>query len=95
MHILQAHNFCISLQPMENINFSACHINDDDDPNVACGVCLLSVDKGWNNFSANRTEHGKLSYGSGVYHTTCANFWCNRVDSVLPCLQLNFANSLI
>ncbi|XP_028409115.1 uncharacterized protein LOC114531700 [Dendronephthya gigantea] len=82
------------LVSMENFNFSGCHINNGDDVNMSCGVCLLNVDKSCTS-SAQKSQRGKLNYGNRQYHTTCANFWCNKVDSVLPSLQFNVANSLI
>ena len=52
---------------------------------MACGLCLLDVDikpKG------NNYEMHKLTYGGRQYHTTCANFWVNCVDSILPTLTI-------
>lgn len=55
---------------------------------MACGVCLLNVNK-----STSSGTDTKISYGGRDYHATCANFWCNRVDSILP--KLLPVNSLI
>jgi len=53
----------------------------------ACGVCLLNVDVPCKNF--NRDEDcTKLTYGRRQYHASCANFWVNCVDSLLPALKL-------
>lgn len=46
---------------------------------VACGVCLLDVEG-----DTDQCTTYKLSYGGRQYHTTCANFWINCVDSLLP-----------
>lgn len=92
---------CLSFQPFktllptQSLNFSGCHVDENEDLNLTCGVCLLNVDKSWVNSMVNKGRSGKLSYGNRFYHTTCANFWCNKVDSVLPALQLNVGNSLI
>ena len=56
----------------------------EDNQKKACGVCVLSVDvksdrSGYNN------QH-KLTYGGRQYHSSCANFWVNCVDSTLPSL---------
>ncbi|KAK3749138.1 hypothetical protein QZH41_009816, partial [Actinostola sp. cb2023] len=65
-------------------NFSDHHVQTDEDKMIACGLCLLNV---------NKTTDTKLAYGGREYHSTCANFWCNRVDSILPSLWP--VNSLI
>lgn len=60
------------------------HVSSTEDGRIACGICLLNVDKSTPGTS--KQSDGKLVYGGRQYHSTCANFWCNRVDSVLPSL---------
>ena len=58
----------------------------------SCGLCLLSVS------TSNYLPKGDkesiemvdtvLEHGNRMYHSTCANFWVNRVDLVLPRLTL-------
>ena len=77
---------------MEIFNFFSCLINNGDDLKMTCGVCLLHDEKSAMNLSQ-RIQRGKLNYGQRQYHTACANFWWNKVDSVFP--SLLFKNSLI
>lgn len=72
------------LPPRSSLDFSTHHVSVSEDGRSACGICLLNVDKGLQDSS--KHSNGKLTYGGRQYHCTCANFWCNRVDSVLPAL---------
>lgn len=75
------------LPSQTSMDFSLHHVTASEDGSVACGICLLNVDKVTSGSSKN--GDGKLTYGGRQYHSTCANFWCNRVDSVLPSLLPN------
>ncbi|XP_019618055.1 PREDICTED: LOW QUALITY PROTEIN: synergin gamma-like [Branchiostoma belcheri] len=57
------------------------------DAQLACGVCLLSVDSRSKAFDR-QDDCNKLQYGGRQYHAPCANFWVNRVNSTLPALPL-------
>ncbi|XP_035666175.1 synergin gamma-like [Branchiostoma floridae] len=57
------------------------------DAQLACGVCLLSVDSRSKAFDR-QDDCNKLNYGGRQYHAPCANFWVNRVNSTLPALPL-------
>ncbi|RDD44459.1 Synergin gamma [Trichoplax sp. H2] len=48
---------------------------------IACGVCLLNVNK------TDLTSENIITYGGRKYHSGCANFWCNRISCILPALQ--------
>ena len=57
-----------------------------------CGLCLLSVSR--SNCPSKDEQYtlvldSVLDHGNRRYHSTCANFWVNRVDFVLPTLTLN------
>ncbi|XP_074629509.1 synergin gamma-like isoform X2 [Acropora palmata] len=66
------------------MDFNLHHVTASEDGSMACGICLLNVNK--MTTGASKTGDSKLMYGGRQYHSTCANFWCNRVDSVLPSL---------
>jgi hypothetical protein len=88
MHVILENIFFYFFSEQANLgreDYSDHHIKVDEDKSMACGVCLLNVNKS--------TGDTKLSYGGRQYHATCANFWCNRVDSILPSLLP--VNSLI
>ena len=62
-----------------------------------CGLCLLSLSQSNADMRPAENEKGNvevlesiLSHGSRRYHSTCANFWVNRVDFVLPTLTPQF-----
>lgn len=44
-----------------------------------CSICLLGTE-------AENSSH-KLEYNGNFYHVTCANFWINSVNSLLPNLK--------
>ena len=69
---------------ISSLDFSASHVSSEEDSSLACGVCLLNVNKTSPGASKHACAH--LMHAGRQYHTTCANFWCNRVDSVLPSL---------
>ncbi|XP_014662271.1 PREDICTED: synergin gamma-like [Priapulus caudatus] len=69
------------------LDFSPCVVRPEHGVSKACGVCLLSVDQRSRAFD-HPTDTSKLSYGGRQYHATCANFWVNSVDSLLPALPL-------
>ena len=53
-----------------------------------CGLCLLSVSN-FNYLTRDNKENTELvdtvlEHGNRMYHSTCANFWVNKVDIVLP-----------
>mgnify|MGYP007058835815 FL=1 len=74
-----------SHQPSQScMDFNLHHVTASEDGSMACGICLLNVNK--TTTGASKTGDSKLMYGGRQYHSTCANFWCNRVDSVLPSL---------
>lgn len=62
----------------------------------ACGVCLLDVsrpgrarlDGQANPNRPSNCNRAILQYGGRRYCAPCANYWCNKVDSVLPALPL-------
>ena len=58
-----------------------------------CGLCLLVVSrsncKSKDNEQYNAVLDSVLDHGNRRYHSTCANFWVNRVDFVLPTLTFN------
>jgi len=72
------------LPSQTSLDFTTHHVSATEDGSVACGICLLNVNK--STLGASKQADGKLMYGGRQYHSTCANFWCNRVDSVLPSL---------
>jgi len=60
---------------------------DTTDASSPCGICLVDLnDKPleWSNW---KMSTACLAYGSKNYHSTCANFWCNKVNPVLPALS--------
>ena len=58
-----------------------------DGSSSACGVCLLDTTQEPNDHLKEwALSFAHLNYGGTVYHATCANFWCNKVNSVLPAL---------
>ncbi|XP_052801011.1 synergin gamma-like isoform X2 [Mya arenaria] len=59
-----------------SLDYSGCY-----DEAASCGLCLLSVERGKSGALA------MLSYAGNQYHTSCANFWINCVDSCLPALK--------
>ncbi|XP_015911781.1 synergin gamma [Parasteatoda tepidariorum] len=74
-----------SLMPQDSsFDFSSSLLRTDAADNVkACGLCLLNVE------IKNKDDCSlKLSYGGRNYHSTCANFWVNCVDPLLPALTL-------
>ena len=77
-------------QPDDNmLSFKNCLIKSDDSVAQmrACGVCLLDVNVKSKDFNSEE-DSVKLTYGGLQYHATCANFWVNCVDSMLPSLKL-------
>lgn len=72
------------LPSRSSLDFTLHHVSATEDGSVACGICLLNVNK--TTIGSSKQGDGKLMYGGRQYHSTCANFWCNRVDSVLPSL---------
>ena len=59
-----------------------------------CGICLLNISSNHQKFSnhGNPEQNGKLidsvlNHGNRLYHSTCANFWVNRIDLALPKLS--------
>eukprot|EP00118_Oscarella_pearsei_P004973 m.22107 g.22107 ORF g.22107 m.22107 type:complete len:1116 (+) comp28283_c0_seq3:27-3374(+) len=78
-------------------------------PDTACGISLLDLTKvdqdtsprDWQSTSTMTTSQvrhtgpnrGILEYSGRRYFAACANYWCNRVESVLPALPLR--NSLL
>ena len=58
----------------------------------SCGICLLSTSSHHQFSKPNLGQNGKLfdailKHGNQIYHSTCANFWVNRVELVLPTLN--------
>lgn len=82
--------FTSSQPPEDRFDFSHCILDDKDLSNLklACGVCLLNVKASLPESRMGRqsSEDFKLAYGGRQYHCTCANFWVNFVDSLLPAL---------
>ncbi|KAJ8312354.1 hypothetical protein KUTeg_009727 [Tegillarca granosa] len=79
-----------NLMPDDNsLDFSNALLKSDDATSQmkACGVCLLNVDTRSKNFNQD-DDCAKLTYGGRQYHSTCANFWLNCVDPMLPALKL-------
>ncbi|CAC5403831.1 Synergin gamma [Mytilus coruscus] len=79
-----------NIMPDDNaLSFKNCLLKSDDVASQmrACGVCLLDVDVRSKDFNTEE-EASKLTYGGRQYHATCANFWVNCVDSMLPSLKL-------
>ena len=76
-------HFVIYQPSPKSLDFTMHHVSATEDGSVACGICLLNVDK---STGTSKQADGKLMYGGRQYHSACANFWCNRVDSVLPSL---------
>ena len=89
--IVQIKDFIyFNFQPDDNIlSFKHCVLKSDDSASQmrACGVCLLDVDVQSKDFNSDE-DSVKLTYGGRQYHATCANFWVNCVDSMLPALKL-------
>ena len=59
----------------------------------SCGLCLLSVSR--STVKSEDAQHGIvmdsiLTHNNRRYHSTCANFWVNRVEVALPALNLYF-----
>lgn len=75
-----------SILPEEKVlDFSSCILlNEPENLQKACGICLLNVDAKNKLFDAE--DYHKLTYGGRQYHATCANFWVNCVDPLLPSL---------
>jgi len=75
-----------------NKSFSFDHTKNSTLPQNPCGVCLLDVDFQQKQQSAvksvNFTPQKKLCYAGRWYHTTCANFWLNKISDLLPDLPL-------
>ena len=82
--------FNFSTKSLTN-NKSETHISSH---NELCGLCLLNVSnpncssKADNKINSMMVDTS-LKHGSRVYHSTCANFWVNQIDLVLPTLSLN------
>ena len=74
---------------MSSFNYTSAVLKSDDTASQlkACGVCLLNVDV-MDRTSNDNERAAKLTYSGRQYHTTCANFWVNCVDSMLPALKL-------
>ena len=73
------------LKELENDNFQQKVGN-------SCGICLLNVSSNNHISKLESEQNGKfvdavLKHGNGMYHSTCANFWVNRVELVLPTLN--------
>jgi len=73
------------LKELENDNFQQKVGN-------SCGICLLNVSSNNHISKLESEQNGKfvdavLQHGNGMYHSTCANFWVNRVELVLPSLN--------
>lgn len=73
------------LKELENDNFQQKVGN-------SCGICLLNVSSNDHISKLESAQNGKfvdaiLKHGNGMYHSTCANFWVNRVELVLPSLN--------
>ncbi|XP_058853889.1 synergin gamma-like isoform X7 [Acipenser ruthenus] len=79
-----------NLSPDESsLDFSSCILRHGikNAKELACGVCLLSVDSRSKAFSS-ETDSFKLMYGGHQYHASCANFWINCVEPKPPGLIL-------
>lgn len=79
-----------NIMPDDNtLSFKNSLIKSDDSAAQmrACGVCLLDVNVKSKDFNSEE-DSVKLTYGGRQYHATCANFWVNCVDSMLPSLKL-------
>ena len=62
-----------------------------------CGLCLLNVPSSKypnDNNQSNAVIDSVLEHASRKYHSTCANFWVNRVNVDLPTLALSLINEL-
>ncbi|CAI9734479.1 synergin gamma-like isoform X2 [Octopus vulgaris] len=77
------------LSEVSSFNYTSAVLKTDDTASQlkACGVCLLNVDV-FDRISNDNERAAKLTYSGRQYHTTCANFWVNCVDSMLPALKL-------
>lgn len=77
-----------TLMPEESsLDFSSCVLRPESENNTkACGLCLLNIELRSKAFR--QEEYPTLSYGGKNYHSTCANFWVNCVDPLLPALAL-------
>ncbi|GAB1604588.1 synergin gamma-like isoform X3 [Argonauta hians] len=77
------------LSEVTSFNYTSAVLKTDDTSSQlkACGVCLLNVDV-FDRISTDNERAAKLIYSGRQYHTTCANFWVNCVDSMLPNLKL-------
>ncbi|XP_064650461.1 synergin gamma-like [Lineus longissimus] len=71
-----------------SFDYRSCVLKSDesDAQQKACGICLLNVDG--QSRSSSKEEVNKFMYGGRQYHATCANYWVNCVDSMLPSLRL-------
>ncbi|XP_023215603.1 synergin gamma-like isoform X3 [Centruroides sculpturatus] len=76
-----------SILPEEKLlDFSSCILQSEpENLQKACGICLLNVDAKNTLHEVDKDCH-KLTYGGRQYHATCANFWVNCVDPLLPSL---------
>ncbi|XP_055891189.1 synergin gamma-like isoform X1 [Biomphalaria glabrata] len=80
-----------SLLPEQNtLSFTGSVLKSDmnNAKQLACGICLLSVDAALPTGSSSSINNCKLTYAGRQYHATCANFWVNCVDQTLPYLTL-------
>ncbi|CAG5118080.1 unnamed protein product, partial [Candidula unifasciata] len=81
------------LTQQETLVSTNCILPSDSEgsQNLACGVCLFSVDSTpWiTSYCGDDANLGKVSLFGCQYHVTCANFWVNCVDQTLPTLKLS------
>ena len=85
-NIFVSMNVCFSIQAFPDAAAYPPPI-DTTDASSPCGICLVDLnDKPleWSNW---KMSTACLAYGSKNYHSTCANFWCNKVNPVLPALS--------
>ena len=77
---------CSLIQAFPDAASYAPHV-DATDAHSPCGICLVDLNDRpveWSNWTMSTAC---LAYGSKKYHSTCANFWCNKVNPVLPALS--------
>ncbi|KAL3858160.1 hypothetical protein ACJMK2_012765 [Sinanodonta woodiana] len=72
-----------------SLDFSSAVLLSDDISSQykACGICVLNVGI-WPHGKDREEENTCLTYGGRQYHATCANFWINCVEPLLPALKL-------
>jgi hypothetical protein len=63
-------------------DFSRCVVTNAT-PATVCAVCLLSLTTP-SKETSNVVKENVISVDARKYHSTCANFWVNCVDTTLP-----------